>query len=154
MYISLFGYREILTTDSVYLSELPGVYNLLRGRNWIFHSLQFSGKYVNHLLYERELCVVSCVTGLLCTSKWHHGLFPSFPSFPYRGCSVGELPRTSTLCLTTDGSSRKCRLGSDVEIPVWRYPVGGKTRVLHRSRGATFCYYGMGYLFCFILWYM
>ena len=97
-----------------------------------------------------EVEVVPYVTGLLCTSKCHHGLFPSFH---YRGCSVGELPRTSTLCLTTDGSSRKCRLGSDVEIPVWRYPVGGKTRVLHRSRGATFCYYGMGYLFWFLLWY-
>jgi hypothetical protein len=94
---------------------------------------------------------VPCVTGLLCTSKWHHWLFPSFP---YRGCSVGELARTSTLCLTTDGSSRKCRFGSDVEIPVWRYPVGGKTRVLYQSRRATFCYYCMGYLFCFILWYM
>ena len=62
-----------------------------------------------------------CLAGLLWMSGWHHGLFPSFP---HGGCSVGELPRTVTLCLTADGSSRKFRLGSGFKIAVWRYPVG------------------------------
>jgi hypothetical protein len=91
---------------------------------------------------------VPCLAGLLWTSGWHHRLFPSFP---HGGGSVGELSRISTLCLTADGSSRKFRLGSDFEIPVWRYPVGVNQGPVPVSR-SFFLLLVLVYIFSVLYW--